>query len=257
MTENAKHRVAAISPDTQVPHTEVTVVGAPPEALGIASAVGVTGTASTEASDVTEATEAAAAALESRRVQLAMAFAVSDRELLQGCGDDPDLFAEFYRRHSAAMLTFFMRRTGCAQTAADLSSETFAAALVSRNRFKEQTSTARPWLFGIGHNLLGKYFRRERVSRKYQRRLAARPVELSDSDLVRVEELADLEALRPRIADALDTLPAKQALAVRLRVLQQRDYEHVAAQLGISEGAARVRVSRGLTRLAQLLEDER
>lgn len=181
----------------------------------------------------------------------------SDRELLQGCGDNAELFAEFYRRHSADLLTFFVHRTGCAQTAADLSSETFAAALVSRHRFREMHASARPWLFGIGRNLLGKYFRRERVSRKYQRRLEARPVELSDRDISRVEELADVEAMRPRIKRALGSLPEKQAQAITLRVIDQLEYSVVAEQLGVSEGAARVRVSRGLTKLAELLEDRR
>ena len=48
--------------------------------------------------------------------------------------------------------------------------------------------------------------------------------------------------------------PSYSAPTLRLRVAEQRPYGEVAALLGCSEGAARVRVSRGLTRLAEELE---
>lgn len=181
---------------------------------------------------------------------------MSDAELLERCVAQPDLFADFYRRHYRSVLAFLMRRVGCAQTAADLCSETFAAAFSSRATFRPMDTPAQGWLFGIARNLLGKYARRQRVSRKYQRKLALAPVDLTLEDMRRVEELADMSSLRSQLRTAMEALPDSQAKAVELRVIEQLPYEEVAGLLGVSEGAVRVRVSRGLTRLAELLEGQ-
>ena len=42
---------------------------------------------------------------------------------------EPEAFAVFYRRHVEALLAYFARRTRDAELAADLTAETFAAAL--------------------------------------------------------------------------------------------------------------------------------
>ncbi len=49
-------------------------------------------------------------------------------------GDLED-FGRFYDRHARTLLGFFQRRTGNPEVAADLTAETFAAALVARSRY--------------------------------------------------------------------------------------------------------------------------
>jgi DNA-directed RNA polymerase specialized sigma24 family protein len=51
-----------------------------------------------------------------------------DAELL--ARSDADSFAEFYRRHARRLAGWLMRMTGDAEVAADLTAETFAAAMV-------------------------------------------------------------------------------------------------------------------------------
>jgi RNA polymerase sigma-70 factor (ECF subfamily) len=53
--------------------------------------------------------------------------------------------------------------------------------------------------------------------------------------------------------ELLDTLPADQREAVRLRVLEDLEYSEVARALGTTSGAARVRVHRGLNALKRHL----
>ena len=58
--------------------------------------------------------------------------------------------------------------------------------------------------------------------------------------------------------EALAELPAGERDAVELRVIDGLPYDAVAADLATSEGAARVRVARGLGRLRErLIGDER
>ena len=178
----------------------------------------------------------------------------SDAELLVASASDDDAFSELYRRHAAAVLAYHYRRTGCAHTAADLTAETFAQAFSSRRRFHDTGAPGRAWLFVLAQRQLGRFARRERVSERYRRRLQLEPVALSNDDVERIEAMADLDALRPALDAALAQLPTPQAEAVRLRVGLDLPYSEVARRLGCTEGAARVRVSRGLVRLADLLE---
>lgn len=84
---------------------------------------------------------------------------LTDAALLHAAATLSDAFGTFYDRHAQAVFRFLYRRTGCAETAADLCAETFAAAFVQRRRFRDTGTTARPWLYGIAKNLLGHYLR--------------------------------------------------------------------------------------------------
>ena len=62
----------------------------------------------------------------------------SDETLLAALDDEPEAFAEFYRRHVTALLGYFVRRTRDPELAADLCAETFAAALAGAHRFRPE-----------------------------------------------------------------------------------------------------------------------
>jgi RNA polymerase sigma factor (sigma-70 family) len=179
----------------------------------------------------------------------------TDADVLAASMDDPELFAVVYDRYAALLLGFFQRRTACPQTAADLTAETFAAAFVSRRRFRDTSDgSALPWLVGIARHELGRVLRRKRVDERARRRIGLERIELDDASYERIEQLGALEPVREELRAALDALPVKLAQAVSLRVALELPYAEVAARLGCSEGAARVRVARGLSRLADRLE---
>jgi len=180
--------------------------------------------------------------------------AQSDAGLLAGSSDDPSTFDELFERNIDAVVRFHLRRTGCPHTAADLAAETFAEAFASRKRYAPTGAPAQAWLFTIARRQLSRYVRREQVATKYRRRLGISPTALDDAELERIESLADSGPDRAAIRDALDTLPSQRAEAVWLRIGQDLTYRQVAERLGCTEGAARIRVSRGLTQLADLME---
>jgi DNA-directed RNA polymerase specialized sigma24 family protein len=95
----------------------------------------------------------------------------SDDELL--ASREPGSFAVFYRRHVEELIAFFMRRTRNAELAADLTAETFAAALVARARFDPGRGSASAWLFGIALNKLARVERRAAAERRATRGWAA------------------------------------------------------------------------------------
>ena len=172
-----------------------------------------------------------------------------DPDLLHG---DARAFAAFYRRHEDAVLGFFLRRTRQADLAADLTAETFARALAGRRTFDPELGEAGAWLFGIARNLLLRSLERGRVEDHARRRLGLEPLVLDDSALARIDELEGDRALT-----ALEGLPEEQRVAVHGRVLDERDYAALAAELACSESVVRQRVSRGLRALRTRLEADR
>ncbi len=179
----------------------------------------------------------------------------SDGDLLRGAGRDD--FGALYDRHAKSVLGFVARRTGDPDLAADVTAETFAAAYLSRRRFRDAGDGARPWLLGIARHELSRAIRSNRARDRARRRLGIEPVAMDEISYERIEELADLRDLRVAVRDALRSMSPKVARAVALRVGDELPYEEVARRLGCSEGAARVRVARGLDQLAQLMEVQR
>ena len=113
------------------------------------------------------------------------------------------------------------------------------------------------WLFGIGRNLLSRYFRNGAVEARARRRLGMPERTVGEGDYERIEELIDLEEVGSEVRAALSDLPEDQREAVTLRVIDGRPYREVAEELGCTETTARARVSRSLRRIAAHLEADR
>ena len=172
----------------------------------------------------------------------------SDGELLRACATRPEAFARFYRRHVDAVLAYLMARTGRPELAADVCAETFARALERADRYDPARGPGRAWLFAIAGSVLVDGIRRGQVEARARRRLGMPPRALTDADVERIEELVDAErGLDPTglVAD----LPADQRDAVLARVVDERSYAEIAAELKVSEAVVRQRVSRGLSTL--------
>lgn len=177
----------------------------------------------------------------------------SDAELLAATPRSPASFAVFYRRHVRGVLRYHYRRTRDVEVAADLTAETFAAALYSVRGFDPARGTPSQWLYGIARHQLLAFWRRNRVSDRLRRKLQIEAIEV---DLVQADELERAEAIADGgpVMDAVDRLPAPLRAAVRLRLIEGRDYASIAGDLGCSTGAARLRVFRALKRLQEDLD---
>jgi RNA polymerase sigma-70 factor (ECF subfamily) len=168
--------------------------------------------------------------------------------------DDRDSFAGFYLEHSHAVLMFFTRRTFDAEVALDLTAETFARAFASRRSFRGATAAeAGGWLFTIASRQLSRYYQAGSADRKLTKRLGIATPIASEPELERIEELAGLGGLRAALRDSLTALDPGQRDALWLRVVDEQPYAAVADRLGITEQAARTRVSRALKAVGEAL----
>jgi RNA polymerase sigma factor (sigma-70 family) len=169
--------------------------------------------------------------------------------------EDADAFSNLYALEGEAVLLFLARRTFDVEVAVELTAETFALALRSWPRVRELTAEqARAWLFTVARRLYGRYLRRARVERRALERLGVQTPTVHQEDVALIEERAELPQLRRLLRRELARLSDGQRQALRLRVLEERPYAEVAGALGVSEQAARARVSRGLRALMVALE---
>lgn len=166
--------------------------------------------------------------------------------------------SELYRDESERVLMFLTRRTWDAEVALELTAETFALAIGSWRRLGGLApEQQRAWLFTVARRQLARYARRARVERRAIERLGMQVPGPGAEDVAEIERRAGLEELRTLLAGELSRLSSGQREALRLRVVQERPYEEVAALLGVSEQTARARVSRALRKLGDALEPHR
>jgi RNA polymerase sigma-70 factor (ECF subfamily) len=147
-----------------------------------------------------------------------------------------------------------LRRTDSSQVAADLTSETFARALASLDRYEDRGHGFGSWLQGIAQNELRHYLRWRRVDAAARRRLGIARLEVDESAFDAVERGIDVQLAYARAVQHMTQLSPRLSAAIYLRFVLALPYSEIAARLGCSESAARVRVSRGLTRLLQSME---
>ena len=170
---------------------------------------------------------------------------VSDEELL--ASHDLGSFAAFYRTHVDALLGYFCRRTRDPELAADLTAETFAAALAGRRRYRPEAGSASAWLYGIAAKQLAYAQRRAAADRRARRRLGMERLDLLDADIERINALGESTGARAWV----QRLAPDQRDAITAHVLQERGYEEIAEAAHTSEAVVRKRVSRGLAAVRQ------
>jgi RNA polymerase sigma factor (sigma-70 family) len=161
-------------------------------------------------------------------------------------------FDEFYRRYRDAVLRFHRSRVAAPELAADLTAETFAAALAAvHERSRPLPDMPSAWLFTIAQRKLIDSYRRGQVEDAARRELQMLPLALEDADLERIEETARSTDVASQLARQL---PREQFEALRARVLEERAYADIADEMACSSSVVRMRVSRALKTLRIALE---
>jgi RNA polymerase sigma-70 factor (ECF subfamily) len=167
-----------------------------------------------------------------------------DAALAAAARRDRRQFARLYERYADRVYRYALARTGNEATADDLTGDVMLAVLEGIGRFDPARGTFAGWLFGIAARQIG-----ERVGQHGRLRRAidrARPPFPADDALessVRREDARQVRGL-------LERLPAADRELMLLRYSAGLNSREIADALGISHGAAHMRLSRILKRLA-------
>jgi RNA polymerase sigma-70 factor, ECF subfamily len=174
-----------------------------------------------------------------------------DAALIERSWHDPEAFAGLYDRHAAPLHRYAARRLG-PNAADDIVADTFLDAFRKRHRYDRTVTDARPWLYGIAANLIGKHSRSEvRMLRAYAR-TGTDPV-LAETETDEADGRLASAAVRQDLAVALAGLTAGDRDVLLMIAWADLSYTEVATALGIPVGTVRSRLHRARARIRAAL----
>ncbi len=159
---------------------------------------------------------------------------------------DRAAFDELVRGHLRVVFGYARRLLGDDEAAAEVTQDVFVRAW--RYRASCDARRVRAWLLGIAANR----------ARDALRARGAAPAPLDDPAAVVGDDDGGLASfsrrwVRDEVVRAVEALPPEHREVVALRYLGELSYEEVAAHLGLSVGAARMRALRAREALARAL----
>jgi RNA polymerase sigma-70 factor (ECF subfamily) len=161
---------------------------------------------------------------------------------------DREAFDELVRATHAETFTLALRLTGNEEDARDVVQEAYIRAFRGIGRFRgdAQFST---WMYRITANCANTLLAK-RTKHRHDVLDDADPI-ADDRPGTDPQLQADATALRHRLTEALEDLPPKLRQVVVLRDIYDLPHEAIAAELGISETAAKVRLHRARKKLRE------
>ncbi len=176
----------------------------------------------------------------------------TDEELMaRYARGDLAAFREIYARYERRVFNYLLKGFVGRETAADLVQETFLRLHRARRGYRPG-SALRPWLYAIATNLL----------RSERRRSVPRPgveawggpdfptaIDLGPDPERQLHRARLHSALRAAVAD----LPDSQREVIVLSRFDRLRHDEIARALGVSVGAVKLRIFRGMERLREKL----
>lgn len=156
--------------------------------------------------------------------------------------DESRVVAEAYRRHGDRIYRFFLRRFGDHHEAEDLAQRVFADAVVTLAKSKPDSELG--WLYAVAERRFVDELRRRRRANSLPPDVG-RPLEVNYDGAAAQAIKRAMQRLEP---------PAREVVVMKL--FEDRSYAEIAERLGITEAAAKMRLSRALRSLRTLLVDE-
>jgi RNA polymerase sigma factor (sigma-70 family) len=174
--------------------------------------------------------------------------AVDDEVLVRRAREDPDQFVHLYERYADRLYRYAVSRTHSEVVAEDVVGDTMVAAIEGLPRFDPNKGCFVSWLFTIASRRIAD---RERRYRRFWRsvinRFAAHPVDEHVLETtVRREDQATVRR-------AMNRLSTTHRNVLVLRYVADLSFRDIGDVLGVSEGAAKMRLNRALNRLAEQL----
>ena len=153
---------------------------------------------------------------------------------------DIDSFGKLCRRYYAAMVAIGYSVLADHQLAEDAAQESFARALVSLRKLKNQTRFA-PWLAAICRNVA-----KDMVATKAR--------QINTDDFSQVAKDYNLKESTRLIRQAIEHLPVSAKELVVLRYYNNLSYDEICSVLGISKATINGRLTRAKRKMAKYLK---
>lgn len=162
---------------------------------------------------------------------------------------DIDAFESLFREHQRAVYRWILRMVRDNSAAEDLTVETFWRISRAHARF-DSARDFEPWARRIATRVALDWLRTHRQE------FATSAQELADLPAAPAADPGIAAEIRLKTAQAFARLPPRLRVAAMLAVVEQQSHKEVAAALGISVAAVKLRVFRALRLLRNDLEKQ-
>src|SRR6516165_4210897 len=174
--------------------------------------------------------------------------------LIEQClAGDQRAWEQIVRQNWRKVFNVAYKFVGKHDEAEDLTQDIFLKIFRALNTF-DRRANFQTWIISISRNLCIDHYR----SVRKERQTIARDVDSTDLQPATTERgpyaMAEHQALREQLRQALETLPVTLRTAVVLRDLQELSYQEIADRLGLPEGTVKSRINRGRIELAHQLK---
>jgi RNA polymerase sigma-70 factor (ECF subfamily) len=170
-----------------------------------------------------------------------------DAELFARAQSDVAAFEALYRRDVRRVTAYAAGRCASADDVADVVAQTFVRLLQVADRFDPERGDPGAFVLGITANITRDHHRSANRQRALVARLSGADL-LDADDTARIDAALDAARAAPAARDAVDSMPRGEGDVFRL-VASGASPSEAAAALGITPGAARVRLSRARHRI--------
>ena len=176
---------------------------------------------------------------------------MNEKALIKKCQrGDRQAFDELIRLYYDYVSGFLLKTTADEMLTEDLTQETFLKVIRSIEKFDLGGSAAfGTWLITIAKNCYIDHLRRNRI---YLEDIESIPIEDSQNVADEVERRLQYEqAMR-----AMETLPPEQALAIRLKYVEDMTLAQIAERFGVQPKTIKSRIHDGTVKLRKKLNFE-
>lgn len=176
------------------------------------------------------------------------------QQILEEFKTNKDVFEKVYDFYYERILKYLLKRTASAETAYDLTAETFMKAFENFHKFKWTGVSIKIWLYRIAINQLKNYRRKPQSTVLTE--------EMEGLEQMRTEAKDELEELDKtvfgdekltKLSDAIAALNPKYQNIVSLHYFEQMSHEEIAGVINRSKSAVKSMMHRALENLRQLL----
>ncbi len=185
----------------------------------------------------------------------------NEQEVIANAKENPEAFGRLYDVYYQPIFGFMYSRTGNAELAKDLTSETFFQALKNLHKYKYQKGKKfKSWLFAIGVAQVGNYYRNRskylEVTTEDAPEIVARDSFRPDVAAKMGEDEKELEFKVELLCKLLKKLNQKQQNILTLRFFSKMTVPEISLVIGMKEGTIKSHIHRAVKKLQVLMQDE-
>jgi|DewCreStandDraft_4_1066084.scaffolds.fasta_scaffold02488_9 RNA polymerase sigma-70 factor (ECF subfamily) len=182
-----------------------------------------------------------------------------DKEIIEKAKENNIFFGEIFDKYYNQILRYIVHRTGNIEVAKDIVAETFYKALNKLHTYHPTEAPFSSWLYKIASNEINCFFRKKKYE-PVSLEEALKDINLQitssvdiEKELIQAQEIIDNNKKYQLVKETLLKLPVNYQEVLVLRFIEDLKINEISRILGKNEGTVKSLISRGISKLKEIL----